>query len=186
MTSLDLMGAFDPIARLLPTGHLPDLSWKTCGLTKEVFDSNQLLFRPMVVAEPLTDYDLVVIPGGWATRLLIEDEEFVEWIRTAAGSRLKTSVCSGALLLGAAGFLRGKPATTSTGAADLLGRYAAEVHSHRVVDAGNVVTGGGVSCAIDVGLYLCEKLAGVEARETIAAQISYPHYDPQAVMRCAP
>lgn len=68
-------------------------------------------------------------------------------------------MCTGALLLGAAGFLEGKTATTHPSAYDLLAAYTSKVSKERLVDEGDVITGGGVSTSIDLGLYLCERLA---------------------------
>ena len=79
------------------------------------------------------------------------------------------------MLLGAAGFLRGRRATTHPGAYKELEPYFDSVVKERVVDEGEIVTAGGVSSAIDAGLHIVQKLAGVEARERIALQMDYPY-----------
>ena len=183
MTSLDFIGAFDPISRLRWNGILPDLEWAICARSDRVDDANRLGFHSDSVAEPLSGYDLVVVPGGMATRSLIREAPFLAWIASASESGLLASVCTGSLLLGAAGLLKGRVATTNRSAFDVLERYAARVAQARVVDAGEVVTAAGVTAAIDLGLYLCERLAGAEARERIAEQMEYPHYDPAAVVK---
>ncbi len=183
MTSLDFIGAFDPISRLRWNGILPDLEWSICARSDRVADANRLGFHPDSVAEPLSGYDLVVVPGGMATRSLIREAPFLAWIGSASESGLLASVCTGSLLLGAAGLLKGRVATTNRSALDVLERYASRVVQARVVDAGGVVTAAGVSAAIDLGLYLCERLAGAEARERIAEQMEYRHYDPAAVVK---
>ncbi|MGA8051617.1 MAG: DJ-1/PfpI family protein, partial [Burkholderiales bacterium] len=96
-------------------------------------------------------------------------------LRTAAPARLKVSACTGALLLGAAGFLRGRRATTHPSAYEELVPYCATVVRERVVDEGDVITARGVSSAIDAGLHVVQRLAGTEARERIAAQMDYPY-----------
>src|SRR5262249_44536581 len=116
-----------------------------------------------------------VVPGGQGTRALQHDPAFVGWLRTAADVPLKASVCTGALLLGAAGFLAGRPATTHPAAMQELARYCGEVRSERVVDAGGVVTSGGVTAGIDLGLHLVRRLAGAEAMLRVARQMDYPH-----------
>ncbi len=88
---------------------------------------------------------------------------------------LKASVCTGALLLGAAGFLKGKRATTHPNNFDELAPYCAEVVDERVVDEGDIVTARGVTSAIDLGLYLVERLASAAARARIAKQMDYPY-----------
>ncbi|MCK5913732.1 MAG: DJ-1/PfpI family protein, partial [Desulfuromusa sp.] len=95
---------------------------------------------------------------------------------TAAPVPLKASVCSGSLLLGAAGFLRGKKATTHPKAYTELARYCAKVSKERIVDEGDVITARGVTSAIDLGLHLVERLAGKETRIEIARQMDYPYY----------
>ena len=92
-------------------------------------------------------------------------------------------MCTGSLLLGAAGLLKGRVATTNQSAFDILERYVSRVERARVVDAGAVVTAAGVSAAVDLGLHLCERLAGAPAREQIAEQMEYRHYDPAAVVK---
>ena len=124
------------------------------------------------VDEPLTGYDLVFVPGGSATRDLRRDEAFVSWLRTAGDAELLASVCTGSLLLGAAGFLDGLSATTHPSAYDLLDEYA-EVRSERIVDEGRVVTARGVSSSLDLGLHLVERLADATTRAEIATQMDY-------------
>ena len=80
-----------------------------------------------------------------------------------------------ALLLGAAGFLRGRRATTHPSAYKELEPYCAEVVRERVVDEGDVITAGGVSASIDLGLHLVKRLAGADARQRVAAQMDYPY-----------
>jgi cyclohexyl-isocyanide hydratase len=127
------------------------------------------------VAEPLGSYDMLFVPGGFGTRALQHDRGFVDWLRTARSAPLKVSVCTGALLLGAAAFLQGKRATTHPSAYKELEPYCAEVVQERVVDEGDVLTGRGVSSALDLGLHVVQRLAGAEARDRVAAQMDYPY-----------
>jgi len=108
-------------------------------------------------------------------RSLQHDAKFVDWLRTAGEASLKVSVCTGALLLGAAGFLKGRRATTHPSAYGELEPYCATAMKARVVDEGDVVTARGVSSSIDLGLHIVQRLAGAEARERIAAQMDYPY-----------
>lgn len=84
-------------------------------------------------------------------------------------------MCTGALLLGAAGFLRGKKATTHPAEYEALRPYCAEVVRQRIVDQDSVITAGGVTAAVDVGLHVVERLAGGDVREKIALQMDYPY-----------
>ncbi len=175
MTALDFVGVYDPLTRLRSMQVMPTFAWTLCAFTQEIADDKGLRFSPNAVAEPLDGYDLIVVPGGFGARPLQHDDAFLDWLRTAEAVPLKASVCTGALLLGAAGLLKGKRATTHPNNFDDLTHYCAEVVDERVVDEGDIVTARGVTSAIDLGLYLVERLAGAAARARIAKQMDYPY-----------
>jgi cyclohexyl-isocyanide hydratase len=106
---------------------------------------------------------------------LQQEPDFIEWLQTFDATRLKVSVCTGSLLLGAAGYLKGKRATTHPTSLKELEPYCAAVEAARIVDEGDVITAGGVSASIDAGLYVVERLAGSEARNRITRQMDYPY-----------
>jgi len=120
--------------------------------------------------------DLLVVPGGFGTRPLLHDEETLEWIRrTAAASQQVTSVCTGSLLLGKAGLLEGKRATTHWAALDLLeslGTGADVQRELRVVDDG-IITSAGVASGIDMAFYVVERLCGRDVADETARYIEY-------------
>ena len=122
--------------------------------------------------------DVLLIPGGFGTRALIEDDAALEWIAgTAAGAELVTSVCTGSLLLARAGLLDGKRATTHGSALDLLeqiggGKVTVE-RGARWVDDG-IVTSAGVAAGIDMAFAVVAKLCGEEVAEETARYIEYP------------
>jgi cyclohexyl-isocyanide hydratase len=173
MTAMDLIGVYDPLTRLKSMEIVPDFEWEVCALSHEVADDRGLRFLPDVVAQTLSGYDLLVVPGGFGTRSLQHDQVFIQWIRTAKPVKLKTSVCTGSLLLGAAGFLKDKRATTHPNALKELAPYCASVTSDRIVDEGEIITAGGVTSSIDLGLYLVEQIAGEKARRRVVRQIGY-------------
>jgi transcriptional regulator GlxA family with amidase domain len=175
MTALDFIGVFDPVTRLKTMGFLPDLQWEICAQAKTVTDGSGLGFIATSMGESLGGFDMVIVPGGFGSRKLMDDAGFIAWLRTAAPCKLKVSVCTGALLLGAAGFLEGKTATTHRSAFNDLRRFCASVVDRRIVDEGEVITARGVTSSIDLGLYLCEKLAGPEIKERIRQQMDYEH-----------
>jgi cyclohexyl-isocyanide hydratase len=175
LTALDFVGIYDPLTRLKSMNVLPDFEWRICARTKEVSDDRGLRFIADSVNEPLDRYDMIVVPGGFGTRELVADPDFIQWLKTSAPARLKVSVCTGALLLGAAGFLKGKRATTHPNNFSDLQPFCACVVDARIVDEGDVITARGVTSAIDLGLYLIEKLAGPDARARIAKQMDYPY-----------
>ena len=182
MTMLDFIGFYDAITRLPRMGFLPDMTWNVCARAGQVSDERGLRLLADRVGGSLEGYDLLYVPGGMGTRKLQHDASFVQWLQTASAAKLKVSVCTGSLLLGAAGYLEGLTATTHPAALKELEPYCARVVRSRIVDQGNVVTGGGVSTSIDLGLHMVERLAGTEAREKIARQMDYP-YEPQGIVR---
>ena len=125
--------------------------------------------------------DILVVPGGIGTRALLEDEQLVGWVRTAhETSRFTTSVCTGSLLLAAAGILDGVDATTHWMVRDLLGELGANPVPDRVVERGKVFTAAGVSSGIDMALVLADRIAGPEVSQAIQLAIEYdpkPPYD---------
>lgn len=175
MTSLDFIGFYDPVTRLKSMKILPDFTWRICASAPSVVDDRGLRMEADEVFPRLDSFDLLFVPGGFGTRSLQHDRRFIDWLRGAAPARLKVSVCTGALLLGAAGFLAGRRATTHPLALAELAPYCAEVVRDRVVDEGDLVTAGGVASSIDAGLHVVEKLAGADARASVAAQMDYPY-----------
>ena len=175
MTTLDFIGFYDPITRLQSMKIMEDFTWKICSMIPGVVDDRGLRIEADSVAEPLDSYDMLFVPGGFGTRILQNDPAFVDWLKSAQPAGLKVSVCTGALLLGAAGFLKGRRATTHPSAYAELEPYCATVGRDRVVDEGDIVTAGGVSSAIDAGLHVVQKLAGAQARARIAVQMDYPY-----------
>jgi cyclohexyl-isocyanide hydratase len=128
---------------------------------------------PTCIPTSLAGYDVLIVPGGVGTRTLIHDQHFIEWIRTAQAVPSKVSICTGSLILGAAGFLKDKAATTHFSEYDTLQPFCRAVSKDRIVEEGDVVTAGAVAASIDLGLYLCEKWAGPEAARDIQRCMNY-------------
>ena len=127
--------------------------------------------------EEVTAPDILVVPGGFGTRNLLDHEPLLEWIRSVdETSTWTTSVCTGALLLAAAGLLDGRPATTHWLARETLGELGAEPVADRVVIDGKYATGAGVSAGIDMALTLVSEIYGTEVAQAVQLGIEY---DPQ-------
>jgi len=176
MTTLDFVGFYDAVSWLRILNVLEGVSWDLCATKEEVTDDRGMTVKVKHVYPDLTKYDLIFIPGGMSTRELRYNNEFVSWIQTASNVEYKVSVCTGALLLGAAGFLEDKVATTNPSALELLTPYCKEVVKARIVRDGNTFTGGGVSASIDLGLYLVESLTNIEVVKSIQKKMDYPYY----------
>lgn len=180
MTFLDLIGGYDALRRVASMGIDSEVKHRIIGTEAEVADDSGLVVKADSVYEDLSGFDLLYVPGGVGTRLLASDPTCVEYLRTWGSTRPVASVCTGALLLGAAGYLQGRRATTHHNAYDLLRPLCREVVTdQRVVDEGQVVTAGGVASSLDLGLYLVERFWGAPAREKIAAQMAYRGYSPK-------
>ncbi|MDN4604183.1 DJ-1/PfpI family protein [Paenibacillus sp. F6_3S_P_1C] len=181
LTFLDFAGFYDVINRLNFFEQTKGTTWETCAMTEQVTDESGLTLKVDRVKPNLAEYDLVFVPGGMGTRKLRFDEAFIGWLRQAENVPLKVSVCTGSLLMGAAGFLSGKKATTHPNVYDLLEPYVAELIQTRIVKDGNVITAGGVATSIDLGIYVVGLLAGQEAAANVKLQIDYP-YEMQGVV----
>jgi transcriptional regulator GlxA family with amidase domain len=118
--------------------------------------------------------DIVVVPGGFGNRTLLEHEPLHQWIRGVhETSTWTTSVCTGSLLLAAAGLLDGVPATTHWLARDLLAELGAQPVPDRVVEQGKIVTAAGVSSGIDMALRLVQRIYGDEVAQAVQLGIEY-------------
>lgn len=173
ITLLDFIGIYDPISRMQSKGFMPDLSWDLCGVSDSIQDSFGLSIAIEKIKPDLSDYHMIIIPGGYGTRKLQHDSEFIDWLKTAEDIEYKVSICTGSLLLGAAGFLRGKHATTNVKEYGALKKYCRVVSPHRIVDHQHTITAGAVASSLDLGLYLCEKLIGKVNTEVIRKSMDY-------------
>ena len=129
--------------------------------------------------------DVLVVPGGIGTRALVHDESVLDWVRTVhETSRFTTSVCTGSLVLAAAGLLHGVEATTHFSAMHLLEKYGAQPTHQRVVEVGKLITSAGVSSGIDMALLLAERLTDPTTAQALQLMIEYdpePPYDAGAI-----
>ncbi len=175
MTTMDFVGIYDTLTRLKTMGYVPDLSWKICAQSEYVSDDRGLRIASTLHQHSLAGHDIVVVPGGLGTRTLQHETQFTDWLKTAESSPLIVSVCTGALLIGAAGFLKGRRATTHPNAYGELQPYCDTVVEERVVEDGNVITARGVTSAIDAGLYVVRRLEGADVETEIARQMDYPY-----------
>jgi putative intracellular protease/amidase len=129
--------------------------------------------------EEVTTPDVLVIPGGFGTRALLDHEPLLEWIRDVhETSSWTTSVCTGALLLAAAGLLDGVPATTHWLARELLAELGGNPVEERVVEHGKIVTAAGVSAGIDMALTLVQRINGDEVAKAVQLGIEYDPMPP--------
>jgi transcriptional regulator GlxA family with amidase domain len=178
LTLLDLVGAYDGLRRVAALGIDPSVTHRIIGTEATIVDDTGVRLLADGVYEDLSPYHLLVVPGGLGTRELVDDARAIDYLRGWGTERPIASVCSGSLLLGAAGHLRGKRATTHHLVYDALRPFCAHVEEgRRIVDEGRVVTAAGVSSSLDLGLYLVERFWGPDARGRIATQMEYRAYD---------
>jgi putative intracellular protease/amidase len=139
----------------------------------------------------ISDPEIILVPGGTkGTMAAAEDPRILSWLRKAhETSRWTTSVCTGSLILGAAGILKGVQATTHWYARDFLQKFGAQYLSERVVRQGKIITAAGVSSGIDMALQLAKEVSGPEMAKTIQLIIEYdpkPPFDSGSIAKAEP
>jgi transcriptional regulator GlxA family with amidase domain len=136
---------------------------------------------PDVTCAECPALDVLVVPGGWGTRAAIHDRALLDWIAArAAGVRTLTAVCTGAMLLGHAGLLRGRRATTHWRSLDWMAESFPDttvVRDLHVVEDGNVVTSAGISAGIDMALRVVARWHGEAVARAAARHMEYPYPD---------
>ena len=169
-TALDAVGPYEVLSRL-PDSKLTFVGYEIGPVRT---DNDRLAMHADAVFEDIPEPEVIVVPGGWGTRALLDDERILSWLRHAhEHSQWTTSVCTGSLLLGAAGVLDGLEATSHWLELDALAEFGAAPTRRRVVEQGKVITAAGVSSGIDMGLTLAAKIAGEEFAKTIQLLIEY-------------
>jgi transcriptional regulator GlxA family with amidase domain len=173
MTALDAIGAYE-VLRGLPNATIRFVA-KERGLVR--VDSQVLSLNADFAIREIKAADILVLPGGLTTPAQMQDQELLAWVRLIhEKSKWTTSVCSGSLILGAAGLLKGLEATSHWLALDALKMFGAKPTHQRVVQQGKIITAAGVSAGIDMAL----KLAALESGEETAKAIQLTiEYDPQ-------
>lgn len=159
----------------------------TCARKSPVLARNSLSINPSHTLEDAPKSDIIIVPGGYGTRRLLKDEPLLAWIRErSAQAELTLSVCTGSLLLGAAGLLQGREATTHHGAFNELRAISPEItvcEDRRIIDTGNIVTCGGISSGIDMSLYVVGRLLGEAIARETASYMEYRWHCEQASAR---
>jgi len=174
---LDFTGVWQVLAT---THHLSKeayLKLKTVGTVKEPIKcAHGLTVLPDESLSSLSEYDVIVIPGGPGTPKAMKNEVLLNQVKQAyKNGKLVCSVCTGAFVLAEAGVLEGKKATTYHTEIDKLSNFGAIPVKERVVVQDNLITGAGVSSSLDVGMKIVEKLLGAESAAKVAEWIEYHH-----------
>jgi len=174
-TALDIVGPFE-VLKSVPGTEPVFVAERTGPVPNESHTMSIVAERTL---DEVTSPDIVIVPGGFGTRALLKHEPLLEWLRTTHQStQWTTSVCTGALLLAAAGLLDGVPATTHWLARDLLAELGATPVSRRVVREGKIVTAAGVSSGIDMALELVQLMHGDDVAKAVQLGIEYDPMPP--------
>jgi putative intracellular protease/amidase len=169
-TALDAVGPYEVLSRI--PGATVKFVASVPGPKRA--DTRMLTLNADASLAEVPEPQVMVVPGGRGTRALMSDAEFLCWIRHAhAHSQWTTSVCTGSLLLAAAGVLDGVEATTHWLELETLARFGARPAERRVVEQGKVITAAGVSAGIDMALTLAEHIAGADVAQAIQLGIEY-------------
>jgi putative intracellular protease/amidase len=186
LTALDAIGPYEVLSRLPGA----ELSFVAREKGEKRTDTGALGVSADLTLADLPDPDILLVPGGEGNRSLLGDQEVLDWVRAAhEGSTWTTSVCTGSLVLGAAGVLAGKRATSHWAYRDQLREYGAEPVAERVVVDGKVVTAAGVSAGIDMALRLAALVAGEDVARAIQLGIEYdpdPPFDTGSTRKAPP
>ena len=169
LTQLDMTGPYEVLARL------PDTTVDLVARTLEPVPTDRgMKILPTVTYATCPPLDVLMVPGGPGQQDLMEDEAALDFLRkAAAGAKFVTSVCTGSLVLAAAGLLKGKRATCHWAAIDHLALLGAIPVREKVVVDGHIVTGAGVTSGIDFALTLAAMLEGEQVAREIQLQIEY-------------
>jgi cyclohexyl-isocyanide hydratase len=169
LDQIDLTGPFEVFSRI------PNSTYRIYGKsTAPLRDLRGLRMMADATLDESPQLDLIHIPGGFGQEAVMDDEEVLGWIRRQAqGARCVFSVCTGALILGAAGLLNGRRATTHWASIDLLPYFGATIVNERVVRDGNFVFAAGVTSGIDGALRVAADLRGDEVAQGIQLAIAY-------------
>jgi putative intracellular protease/amidase len=187
-TALDAVGPYEVLSRL-PGATVHFLAAEPGPKRTE---TGMLALTADLALDELTSPEIVVVPGGFGTRELMGDEQILDWLRRAhETSGWTTSVCTGSLLLAAAGLLDGLEATTHWLALDALREYGARPVERRVVEhpEARIITSAGVSAGIDMALTLAARIAGDELARAIQLGIEYdpePPFDSGSTAKATP
>ncbi|MEK6278411.1 MAG: DJ-1/PfpI family protein [Actinomycetota bacterium] len=170
LTALDAVGPYE-VLRSVP-------GWEVLFVAPEAgpkrTDSGALALVADHSIDEVDAADVLLVPGGKGNRPLLEDERVLSWLRAVdEQSRWTTSVCTGSLVLGAAGLLKGKRATSHWLYVERLREFGAEPTLQRVVEDGKVITAAGVSSGIDMALHLVAREAGEEVAQAVQLAIEY-------------
>ncbi|MFQ1679816.1 DJ-1/PfpI family protein [Pantoea dispersa] len=177
LTQLDLTGPFEVFARAPDTKV--HLIWKDLEL---VVSDRGMAIQPTTTFDTCPALDIICIPGGPGQINLMEDEEVLSFIRAKSKqAKLVTSVCTGSLVLGAAGLLEGYKATTHWASLDQLALLGAEPVNKRVVRDRNRITGAGVTSGIDFALSVVSEMFGPDIAQNIQLHMEY---DPATPFDC--
>ncbi len=169
MTQLDMTGPVQVLGRM--PGAKLHFVWKDMD---PVFDDLGLGFSPTATFADCPDLDMICVPGGYGCAAMMRDETVLDWLRAQAKTaRYVTSVCTGSLILAAAGLLTGRRAACHWAWRDQLGLFGAIPVAERVVEDGRFITGGGVTAGIDFGFRILEKLHGRDLAESVQLGLEY-------------
>jgi transcriptional regulator GlxA family with amidase domain len=178
ITALDAVGPYEVLQRLPGV----EVKFVAAQAGPQRTDTRSLALVADYAREDVTSPDILLVPGGYGTRPLMGDTALLEWLQAVHRTTTwTTSVCTGSLLLAAAGLLDGLDATTHWLSLDTLSHFGARPTPQRVVEQGKIITAAGVSSGIDMALTLAQRIAGDATAQSIQLMIEY---DPQPPFDC--
>jgi len=173
-TALDVIGPYDVLSKL------PDMEVCMVAVKKGAYrDPKGLQLLAGYTLEEMEHPDILLIPGGFGLDSILNDQKIIQWVQNAyTTSKWTVAVCTGSLLLGAAGLLQGRKATTHWRHKERLTQYGAIPQNERYIKEGKIITSAGVSAGIDMSLYLLSLIKDEKYAKTVQLAIEYDPHPP--------
>ena len=170
-SNLDFASLYGPLLNLKKLELMDDLTWETCSVSSSAKSDQGVRFAPNKIGENLNNFDLVILPGSSDLGALLLEKDFLEWLKTAGSAAKIAAIGKGVVLLGAAGLLKGRKTAAMAADFPVLEEFGAFPQNNRIVSDGNIWTATGSGSALELGVQLCENLAGSKPGRIIREQL---------------
>lgn len=173
-SNLDFASLYGPLLNLKKLNLIDDLTWETCSTNASAKSDQGVRFAPTQIGESLDGFDLVIVPGSFDLGALLLEKNFLDWLKTADSAARIAAVGKGIVLLGAAGLIKDRKTAAMAANFPVLEEFGTFPQNDPIVTDGNIWTAAGSGAALELGIQLCENLAGPEAGHIIREQLGLP------------
>lgn len=173
-STLDFASVYEPLTRLKTMGLVSDLVWELCSTSEKITDSQGMLYHPTMVNQPISGYDLIVIPGSPDVDKPLSDEQLLSWLDTAGKTPWLAAIGKGSLLLAAIDILQNKRVAADPENFAELEKFGVLPVAEPLVEDDAIFTAANSSAALKLGISLCAQLAGLGAAEKVRSRLGEP------------